>query len=112
MHFRLYNYLNKFNLLYEKQFGFRQKYNTIDALVEFTEKLSYGEKSMKFSMFLKKAFDTLDHELLLHKLENYGKRGCLMIGFEIISAIVGNVCSQTPFTLIGRMFRMEFRNVP
>ena len=72
MHIRLYNYLNKFNLLYEKQFGFRQKYNTIDALVELTEKLRYGGKSMNFSMFLvlKKVFDTLDHELLLHKLEN------------------------------------------
>ena len=52
MHFSLYKYLGKFDLLYERQFGCCQKYASVDALAEFTERLGLGiEKkiSMKFS---------------------------------------------------------------
>ena len=39
MHSRLFNYLEKFGVLYGRQFGFRKKSATIDALAELTEKI-------------------------------------------------------------------------
>ena len=72
---RLYNYLEKYNLLYDKQFGLRRKHCTIDALAELTEIIRMGSKEThNISVFLdlKKAFDTIDHSILL---ENYGLTG-------------------------------------
>ena len=73
---RLSLYLDRFCLIY-KQFGFRKKHCTIDALVEMTEKIGFSNFEKRFSFFLdlKKAFDTLDHEILLQKLKKYGFRG-------------------------------------
>ena len=42
MHSRFYNYLEKFELLYHRQFGFRKKFATVDALAELTERLRLG----------------------------------------------------------------------
>ena len=85
MHSQLYNYLEKFELLYHRQFGFREKFATVDALAELTERLRLGvDKNIKCSFFidLKKAFDTLDHKILLRKLECYGVRGNCYKWFE------------------------------
>ena len=78
MHSRIYNYLEKFDLLYDRQFGFREKYATIDALAELTERIRLGnDKIINCSLFidLKKTFDTLDHKILLSKMEKYGISG-------------------------------------
>lgn len=79
MYKRLYNFLEKYSVLYDKQFGFRQKHSTIQALTEVTEKiksaLDNDELVMGIYLDLKKAFDTVNHEILLDKLNHYGIRG-------------------------------------
>ena len=84
MYTRIYNYLEKFSLIYSRQFGFRSKHSTIDALVDFTEKMrSCGNQNVVTFFFdLKKAFDTIEHSLLLQKLESYGIRGITYDWFE------------------------------
>ena len=77
---RMYHFMERFSLLYNKQFGFRAKHSTIDALVDLTENIRSRscKKVIGFFLDLKKAFDTLDHSILLSKLERLGFRGnCL-----------------------------------
>ena len=76
---RLINFLNRFKLLYELQFGFRQGYSTNLALVDIIESINIsldkGEYVWGIYLDLSKAFDTVDHNILLNKLEFYGIRG-------------------------------------
>ena len=86
MHTRIYGYLEKYNLLYNKQFGFRLKHSTNHALVSLIECLKSGldDKMSACAVFidLQKAFGTVDHSILLQKLYYYGIRGCQLNWFE------------------------------
>ena len=76
----MYQFVERFSLLYNKQFGFRSKHNTVDALVDLTENVRSRscKKVIGFFLDLKKAFDTLDYPILLSKPERIGFRGnCL-----------------------------------
>ena len=61
------------------QDGFGMLHSTTLALIEFTDNiiryLDEGNNCMSVFIDLKKAFDTVDHEILLHKLGCYGIRG-------------------------------------
>ena len=76
---RLINYIDKFQLLYKYQFGFRKNHSTEHALIEITDqiKLSMNNNQITCGIFvdLSKAFDTVNHHMLLDKLENLGIRG-------------------------------------
>ena len=76
---RLIKYIDKFNLLYKYQYGFRKNHSTEHALLELMVqiKLNIGKNKMSCGIFidLSKAFDTVDHKILLSKLEHYGIRG-------------------------------------
>ena len=76
---RLDKYIGKFSLLNDSQYGFRSGKSTALALMELTEEISSAmdEKMYTVGVFidLKKAFDTIDHKLLIQKLQHFGIRG-------------------------------------
>ena len=79
MYSRFYNFLNVYNCISELQFGFRSKHSTSHTLVSITEKireaLDTGHFACGVFIDLQKAFDTVDHDILISKLEHYGARG-------------------------------------
>jgi len=86
VHKRVFKFLEKYSVLYKMQFGFRKNHSTKHALIDVTEKLKNaldsGDMSMGIYLDLKKAFDTVDHSILLRKLHHYGIRGHVNKWFE------------------------------
>ncbi len=79
IHKRLYKFLCDNNILYKYQFGFQPKLSTTLALVEIVHNIrnaiEKGEYTIGVYLDLTKAFDTVDHKILLDKLQHYGIRG-------------------------------------
>ena len=79
MYKRLYTFLSNNNTIYNLQFGFRQQYSTSHALINITENirkvLHDGNVGYGVLVDLQRAFDTVDHQILLAELNHYGIRG-------------------------------------
>jgi hypothetical protein len=83
---QMYTYLTTNNLLYDSQHGFRMQHSTETASLEFIDKINMsldnGFTPLALFLDLSKAFDTLNHEILLTKLDYYGISGIEYLWFK------------------------------
>ena len=95
MHTRIYDFLEQCNIFSDLQFGFRKKHSTNHALLSIFENIRGKLDSKTFScgvfIDLEKAFDTVNHNILLKKLEFYGIRGISNLWF---SSYLSNRCQR------------------
>ena len=82
----LLNYINENSILNERQFGFRKDNSTMYLMLELFDKIYSSKESGKMPAILfldiKKAFDSVNHKILLKKLEHYGIKGNVLKWFE------------------------------
>ena len=86
MYKRLYKYLTTEKLLYSKQFGFQTGPSTEHAIIELVDQIykSFEKDHYTLGAFmdLSKVFDTVDHTILIRKLEMYGIKGINLAWFR------------------------------
>ena len=86
LHQRIYDFFVTKKLLIDEQFGFRKNYSTCLGALNLTDyvikNIDKGNYCLGVFMDLSKAFDTIDHHILLRKLYHYGIRGLSLKLFE------------------------------
>ncbi len=103
-HSQLSVYLNKYSILSKSQFGFRRNHSTetccLSMLDQIYKKLDRGHIGGVVFLDLKKAFDTVDHSILVRKLKSMGMADMSVAWFESYLADrkqqvkIDNVCSR------------------
>ena len=128
----VYDYLFDFictnNILYDYQFGFRPKHSTQQAIItlidKITKSLDNGDIVISLFIDLKKAFDTVDHRILLRKLYAHGIRGTMLKWIESYlsgrtqyvvfdgqeSEIHGVQCGVTQGSILGPLLFILYMN--
>jgi hypothetical protein len=79
IHKRLFSFCISHSIIYKRQYSFIPKLNTtlaaVDAINYVTNSLDSGNFTLGLFLDIQKAFDSIDHKILLRKLYAYGIRG-------------------------------------
>ena len=86
VHKRTYDFLNNYHQIYDSQYGFRSKHSCEHAIQELLGYIlkgyEQGKHTLAIFLDLSKAFDTISHQVLFHKLEIYGIQGICLEWFK------------------------------
>ena len=86
MYRRLFRYLTMNGILHKKQFGFQKGHSNEYAIIQLIDQInnSFEKNHFTLGIFidLSKAFDTVDHSILIKKLKLYGVKGNNLRWFE------------------------------
>ena len=108
MYERIYSYLNKNKIFTSVQFGFKQNSSTSGAVRQLFDNFAENVDQKKYAcavlLDIKKAFDTVNYQILLAKLEKYGIRG---LPLQLIESYLNN---RLQFTVINNT-KLKFNHV-